>query len=84
MSYHSMLTRDRFAFERIQELLKEADSIFVMYCVYDRNTDMGQTVLDSIRLSPNRRFIEVERVVQGGAALRPRLYEVKASLDPLV
>ena len=31
MSYHSMLTRDHFAFERIQELLKEADSIFVMY-----------------------------------------------------
>lgn len=31
MSYHSMLTRDHFAFQRIQELLKEADSIFVMY-----------------------------------------------------
>ena len=31
MSYHSMLTRDHFAFERIQELLKQADSIFVMY-----------------------------------------------------
>lgn len=31
MSYHSMLTRGHFAFERIQELLKEADSIFVMY-----------------------------------------------------
>lgn len=31
MSYHSMLTRDHFALERIQELLKEADSIFVMY-----------------------------------------------------
>ena len=31
MSYHSMLTRDHFAFERIQELLKDADSIFVMY-----------------------------------------------------
>ena len=31
MSYHSMMTRDHFAFGRIQELLKEADSIFVMY-----------------------------------------------------
>ena len=31
MSYHSMLTRDHFAFARIQELLEEADSIFVMY-----------------------------------------------------
>ena len=31
MSYHSMLTRDHFALERIRELLKEADSIFVMY-----------------------------------------------------
>ena len=31
MSYHSMLTRDHFLFERIQELLKDVDSIFVMY-----------------------------------------------------
>ena len=31
MSYHSMLTRDHFLYERIQELLKVADSIFVMY-----------------------------------------------------
>ena len=31
MSYHSMLTRDHFFFERIQELLKDVDSIFVMY-----------------------------------------------------
>ena len=31
MSYHSMLTRDHFLFERIQELLKDLDSIFVMY-----------------------------------------------------
>lgn len=31
MSYHSMLTRDHFAFARIQELLEEADSIFVLY-----------------------------------------------------
>lgn len=31
MSYHSMLTRDHFLLERIQELLKDVDSIFVMY-----------------------------------------------------
>ena len=31
MSYHSMLTRDHFMLERIRELLKDADSIFVMY-----------------------------------------------------
>ena len=31
MSHHSMLTRDHFMLERIRELLKDADSIFVMY-----------------------------------------------------
>lgn len=31
MSYHSMLTRDHFMLKRIRELLKDADSIFVMY-----------------------------------------------------
>ena len=31
MSYHSMLTRDHFMLQRIRELLRDADSIFVMY-----------------------------------------------------
>ena len=30
-SHHSTLTRDHFMLERIRELLKDADSIFVMY-----------------------------------------------------
>ena len=31
ISFHSMLTRDHFMLERIRQLLKDADSIFVMY-----------------------------------------------------